>query len=103
MILHVSKRWLNGNLPPISSMVQLISTFLTEQTIVDWTTFTFQDVESALEQLIHYVALDWVYDELEDDQAPNCDNDWHKILHVFEMTAALKTLPGECPPDIPFY
>ncbi len=103
MTLRLSRRWLDGAVPPISGTAKLISAFLSEETVEDWSAFTFHDAQWALEQLVHYAALDYIYDDLDEDGSPNSDNDWHHVLHVYEMTAALRTMPAKCPPDIPFY
>ena len=102
MSLHLSRRWLDGT-PSISGTDKLISAYLSEGTIDDWSAFAFHDTQSALEQLVHYVAMDYIYDDLEEGETPNSDNDWHHALHVYEITWSLRTLPGVCPPDIPFY
>jgi len=102
MSLRLSQRWLNGTEPSISGSVKLISAFLSEEA-VDWSAFTFRDAQWALEQLVHYAALDYMYEDLDEGESPNRDNEWHQVLHVYEMTEILKNLPGECPPDIPFY
>ena len=104
MSLRLTKHWLDVQVPAATGSTQLISTFLQEG-IVDWDAFTYQDAVSALEQLIHYAAVDYVYDVIDEEDAtdPNQDNDWHQLLCVYELTDALKRMPGECPPDIPFY
>jgi hypothetical protein len=106
MAASLSKRWLDGPVPEVSGTMTVISLFLREETIADWTAFTLQDAQAALEELVHYTAYENVWDVMEDDNdttSPNLDNDWHQVLHGYEMNAALADLPGECPPDIPFY
>lgn len=99
--LHSS--WLSAAIPPPSGTIRLISAFLREEPI-DWAAFTFDDAQDALANLIHYAALDWVYDDLDDaDPPPNQGNPWHALLHVYDMIDTLMTLPGVCPDDVPFY
>jgi hypothetical protein len=77
--------------------------FLQEAT-VHWTTFTGTDIDAAYEHLIHYEPLDWVYDEWEEgDEPPNAGNAWHPLLQIYALTETLSTVPGICPPSIPFY
>jgi hypothetical protein len=100
---RLSRRWLTAAIPPPSGATRLISAFLREE-LVDWTAFTFDDAQDALAYLVHYAVVDWVYDDLDDDDGPpNQGNPWHALLHVYDMTDALMTMPGVCPDDIPFY
>lgn len=95
--------WLTAAIPPPPGPARLISAFLREEPI-DWSAFTFEEAQDALAQLIYYAALDWVYEDLDDNEPPpNAGNVWHQLLHVYEMTGTLMAMPGTCPPDIPFY
>ncbi len=97
------QHWLSVPIPPISGATRLIQAFLREEPIV-WDAFTLDDAQQATEHLIHYAPLEWAYDEWDEDTpAPNADNLWHPLLHLYSLLDTLKTLPGVCPPDIPFY
>jgi len=97
--------WLTAPIPPVPATMRLISAFLREEPIV-WDQFSLTDVQTVIDELRYYTPFEWAYDEWDEDAGdppPNQDNTWHSVLHVLEMTHILKTLPGVCPPDIPFY
>lgn len=90
--------------PPLSPAVTLIARFLQEDTITDWHTFTFSDVQAAYIDLLFYTPIEHIddYDD-EDDGDVNRDNLWHPLLQVSTLIDTLAMEPGFCPPTIPFY
>ncbi|MCY0880070.1 MAG: hypothetical protein OWU84_14180 [Firmicutes bacterium] len=50
-LLH--PQWLTATIPPPSGPLRLTSAFLREEPL-DWTTFSFDDAQEALEHLVHY-------------------------------------------------
>lgn len=66
----LSRRWLNP--PPVVNrgIYTLITAFLHEAPITDWSMFTLEDAIDTLNYLIHYVVFESLdYDD--DDGPPN--------------------------------